>query len=96
MYTIRRQSKINIGLSLLVAVILLAFLLSRAIAGIVADMIGIGLLALILGLSLHKLVLWFRYRNDPEKRETVVYSGQIYPEKVRRFLMDEKMDDDKK
>jgi hypothetical protein len=92
----RQQHKINIGLCILVAAVVLLAFLSRAIAGFAADMTRIGILALILGLSIYKLVLWFRYRNDPEKRERVVYSGQIYPEKVRRFLMDEKMDNDKK
>ena len=39
---------------------------------------------LLIGLSIYKIAVWFGYRNDPEKRERVVYSGQIYPEKIRR------------
>lgn len=92
----KREYKINIGLSLLVVAVIFLVFLSRTIAGIVGTMIRIPILTLVIGLSIYKLVLWFRYRNDPEKRERVVYSGQIYPEKIRRFLMDEKMDNDKK
>lgn len=92
----KREYKINIGLSLLVVAVIFLVFLSRTIAGIVGTMIRITILTLVIGLSIYKLVLWFRYRNDPEKRERVVYSGQIYPEKIRRFLMDEKMDNDKK
>lgn len=41
------------------------------------------------GGSIYKLALWVRYRKDPDRRELIASSSQMYPRKLRRFLMDE-------
>jgi hypothetical protein len=41
------------------------------------------------GGSIYKLALWVRYRNDLDKRELIASSGQMYPKRLRQFLMDE-------
>ena len=91
----KREHKINLGLALLVLAVIFITLSSSAIARVAGIIFSIVILAQVIGLSIYKLALWFRYRNDPVEREKIVYSGQIYPEKIRRFLMDEKADKDK-
>jgi hypothetical protein len=54
------------------------------------------LLVAMLGGSIYKIWLWWGYRNDPAKRQTITFSTQLYPEKLRRFLMDEQHEGDKK
>ncbi|HXG92369.1 MAG TPA: hypothetical protein VNN73_08375 [Blastocatellia bacterium] len=71
------------------AIVLLAYL-SRAVAIITKIITALIPVAIIFASSVYKLALWFRYRNDPIQRERVDYSGQIYPEAIRQFLMDEK------
>lgn len=44
------------------------------------------------GLSLYKLILWFRYRDDPAKREALVSSGQVYPKRLAKWIFDEDAD----
>jgi hypothetical protein len=90
------RRKVIVGISFLFAAVIFFSLLNGSIADRVETAIRILPFVLILGLSVYKLAVWFGYRNDPEKREGVVYSGQIYPKKIRRWLMDEKDNEDKK
>jgi hypothetical protein len=48
--------------------------------------------ATLAGLSVYKLILWFRYRDDPVKREALISSGQVYPKRLARWLLDEDAD----
>ncbi len=53
------------------------------------------IMLLVVGLAavtLYKLVLWFRYRYDPAKREALIASGQVYPKWLARFIFDEDAD----
>lgn len=51
--------------------------------------IRLGFLALVVGGSIHKLALWWRYRHDPAKREAIAYSTGFYSSKLRKFFYDE-------
>lgn len=93
---LQRRTQLIAGISLLIIVVILLTCLHSFLAGIVEWVFRFSLFLIVVGLSLYKLVIWFRYRHDPEKRERIVYAGQIYPEKIRRFLMDERVDDKKK
>jgi L-asparagine transporter-like permease len=42
-----------------------------------------------MALSLYKLVLMFRYRNDQDKLRALVSSGQVFPKRLHRFIYDE-------
>jgi hypothetical protein len=48
--------------------------------------LGIAAYALATG---YKIVLWYRYRGDDQRREDVSSSGQIYPRWFQRFALDE-------
>ena len=48
--------------------------------------------ALLAGSSVYKLFLWFRYGDDPAKREALVSAGQVYPKRLARWLLDEDAD----
>ena len=85
----KKETLINIGLALLVLAIIALFVVNDMFASIVDAIIAIVTLALLIGLSIHKLALWFRYRNDPEKREQVVYSLQSFPKELRRWYLGE-------
>ena len=37
----------------------------------------------------YKLVLMHRYRNDPAKLEGVVWTDQVFPKRLKRFIYDE-------
>ena len=43
----------------------------------------------VVGLSLYKVTLFYRYRDDPAKREALFWSGQVYPKWLARFIFDE-------
>jgi len=92
----KKASLINLGLALLVFAAICLVSWSRMIGGVVETLISIGILTAVIGLSIYKLALWFRYRHDPERREQIVYSGANFPRQLRRFFMDEKHDDNKK
>jgi hypothetical protein len=47
------------------------------------------ILVLMAVLSIYKLVQIYSYRKDPVKRECFLNTTQVYPEKIRRFLLDE-------
>src|SRR5262244_173454 len=55
-------------------------------------LLRIGFLSLIVGGSIYKLSLWWRYRHDPEARESIVFSTQLFPRRVVALLTDEKGD----
>jgi hypothetical protein len=61
-----------------------------------ARILAITLIALFLAafvaLLLYKLVLMFRYRNDPDKLRALVSSGQVFPKPIKRFIYDEAAD----
>ena len=46
----------------------------------------------IAALSLYKLILFFRYRNDRVKREALISSDQVYPKGLARWMIDEDAD----
>ena len=63
---------------------------NQAVIRIVDFALLVALLILIDGGgSIYKLALWFRYRKEPDKRELIASSTQIFPKKLRQFLMDE-------
>jgi hypothetical protein len=49
-------------------------------------------LAVYMGLSAYKLLLLWRYRNDPAKREALISTTQLWPKRLHRFLIDEDAD----
>ena len=40
-------------------------------------------------LLLYKLILFYRYRNDPAKREMLIWQPQVFPDLLKRFILDE-------
>jgi len=59
-------------------------------ADVVIIVIGLALLAV---LVVYKLYLFVRYRDDPVKREWLIFSTQIYPRKIVRFMVDSDYDE---
>lgn len=92
----KKESLINLGLALLVFAAICLISSNHFIGGIVETLITIAIFAAVIGLSAYKLMLWFRYRHNPDKREQIVYSRANFPRQLRRFFMDEKRDDNKK
>ena len=85
----KKETLINLGLAFLVLAIIGLLAASHTFAVITDTIIGIVTLTLMVGLSIYKVALWFRYRNDPEKRERVVYSFQSFPKEFRRWYLGE-------
>ena len=69
---------------------------SRLAATIASDIIDLWFVVLVVGGSLYKLALWWRYRHDPARREQVVFSTQLFPASLHRLFFDEKEDRKKK
>jgi hypothetical protein len=63
---------------------------SRLAKTIATDVIDLWFLFVVVGGSIYKLTLWWRYRKDPVRREQVVFSTPPYPPRLRRFFYDEK------
>ena len=40
----------------------------------------------------YKLVLMHRYRNDPAKLQGLVWTDQVFPKRLQRFIYDEDAD----
>lgn len=59
---------------------------------IATGVIDLAFLVLVVGGSIYKLTLWWRYRNDPAKREQVVFSTPFFSSRLRKFFYDEKED----
>jgi hypothetical protein len=85
----KKETLINICLVFLVLVIIALLAANNLFANIVDTIISIVTLTLMIGLSIYKIGLWFHYRNDPEKRERVVYTFQNFPKELRRWYMGE-------
>jgi hypothetical protein len=85
----KKETLINICLVFLVLVIIALLAANNLFANIVDTIISIATLTLMIGLSIYKIALWFHYRNDPEKRERVVYTFQNFPKELRRWYMGE-------
>jgi len=85
----KKETLINICLVFLVLVIIALLAANNLFANIVDTIISIVTLTLMIGLSIYKIALWFHYRNDPEKRERVVYTFQNFPKELRRWYMGE-------
>jgi hypothetical protein len=85
----KKETLINLGLALLVLAIVVLLAANNTFAVITDTIIGVVSLALMIGLSIYKVALWFRYRHDPEKRERVVYSFQSFPKEFRRWYRGE-------
>ena len=45
-----------------------------------------------LALLIYKLVLMFRYRDDPDKLRALVWTDQVFPKRLQRFIYDEDAD----
>jgi uncharacterized membrane-anchored protein len=43
-------------------------------------------------LSLYKMTLLYRYRDDPVKREALISSGQVFPKWLARWVFNEEAD----
>jgi len=43
-------------------------------------------------LLVYKLVLMFRYRDDPAKLKALVWMDQVFPKRLQRFIYDEDYD----
>jgi len=69
---------------------------SHLAATIATDIITLWFLILVVGGSIYKLTLWWRYRKDPAMRERVVFSTSFYLSGLRKFFYDEKADEPKK
>ena len=93
---LKTQTKVGVAVWLLLLAITVLVGLSDRFTRIADAALLIVLLVGLLGGSLYKVWLWYRYRKDPAKRETVTFSTQLYPEKLRRFLMDEEPEQDNK
>jgi hypothetical protein len=52
---------------------------------LILNVIGIALLIVLAG---YYLMLFYRYRNDPVKREWLLARTQVFPERIRRFIED--------
>ena len=85
----KKETLINLGLVFLVLIIIVLMAANGLFANIVDTIISIVSLTLVIGLSIYKVALWFHYRNDPEKRERVVYTFQTFPKEFRRWYMGE-------
>jgi len=51
-------------------------------------------IAVFVALVLYKVILLFRYRDEPAKWEAVISTGQVYPKRLMQFIFDEKPDSD--
>jgi hypothetical protein len=60
------------------------------IADVIVIIIGFALLAVLVA---YKLYLFIRYKDDPVKREWLIFSTQIYPKKIARFMADANYDE---
>jgi hypothetical protein len=85
-----------IGVLLIITAVIYLSSRSHLAATIATDIISLWFLVLIVGGSIYKLTLWWRYRHDPAMREKVVFSTQLSPSRLRRFFYDEKEDGAKK
>ena len=85
-----------IGVLLTITAVIYLSSRSHLAATIATDIISLWFLFLIVGGSIYKLALWWRYRHDPAMREKVVFSTQLSPSRLRRFFYDEKEDGAKK
>jgi hypothetical protein len=47
------------------------------------------ILVLMAVLSVYKLFQIYRYRNDPVKRKRLLNTTQVYPKKIKRWILDE-------
>jgi hypothetical protein len=92
------KTKFLMAISVLLIITAVIYLSSRSqlAATIAADIISLWFLVLIVGGSIYKLTLWWRYRNDPAKRERIAFSTSSFPARLRRFFYDEKEEAAKK
>jgi hypothetical protein len=91
----KKETLINLGLVLLILSTIFLLVASNRFAGILETLISIASLALLIGLSIYKVALWFRYRHDHEKRERVVYSFRSLPKELRRWYQGESKSEEK-
>jgi hypothetical protein len=85
----KRQSKIGIIVWLFLLMTALLTSASRRFTPLADAAVLLVLLAAMFGGSLYKICLCWRYRDHPEKREMISWSNHLFPERLRRFLMDE-------
>jgi hypothetical protein len=92
------KTKFLMAVGALLIIMAVIYLSSRShlAATIATDIISLWFLILVVGGSIYKLTLWWRYRHDPAKREKVVFLTPLYPSRLRKFYMDEKEDGAKK
>lgn len=88
-----RKAQYAIGFAVWVSIVVAGAFVTFAPGSLIAIVDFALLIALLVlvdgGGSIYKLALWFRYRKEPEKRELIASSGQMYPKRLRKFLMDE-------
>jgi hypothetical protein len=85
----KKQTKFGIVVWLFLIMTALLVSASRSsIPAADAAVLLVLLAALFVG-SLYKVCLWWRYRDHPEKREMISSSNQLFPKRLRLFLMDE-------
>lgn len=59
----------------------------------IADLILIGIaVAGWAALLVYKLVLMRRYRDDPKKLEGLIWTDQVFPKRIHKWLIDENYD----
>ena len=89
----RRRAQYAIGIAVWLCIVAVGVFVTSASPRLIAIVDVALLVALIMlvdgGGSIYKLALWFRYRKDAHKRELIASSGQMYPKRLRKFLMDE-------
>lgn len=84
-----------IGVLLIITAVIYLSSRSHLAATIVDDIISLWFLVLVVGGSIYKLTMWWRYRHDPVERERITFSTSSFPARLRRFYMDEKADETK-
>lgn len=78
------------GVLLIIMAVLYLSARSRLAETIATGVIDLFFLVLVVGGSIYKLRLWWRYRHDPVKREQVVFSTPFFSSRLRKFFYDEK------
>lgn len=75
-----RKQIINIALALFVLNVILLVFASRSFAGLLSTLVPVVIFGGVIVLSMFKLTLWYRYRNDPEARGSCFLKSNLSEE----------------
>ena len=92
------KSKLLMVAGVLLTIMAVLYLSARShlASTIFSDIFSLAILALVIGGSIYKIALLWRYRHDPGRRRQVIFSTQLYPASWRKFFYDEETDAAKK